>query len=350
MKALTVNPKIKSSTNLKDVSEPPLHEGSILLEMVAVGICGTDREITQGKYGWAPNGSSDLIIGHESLGRVIESDDDKSFKKGDLVVGIVRRPDPVPCLNCAVNEWDMCSNGQYTERGIKERNGYLSERFRLEPEFAIKVDKGLGELAVLLEPTSVVAKAWEHTFDIGKRAKFLPRTVLVTGAGPVGLLAALIGKQKELDVHVLDKVTSGPKVSLVRELGAKYYSNLDQIKESKLKFDIILECTGAVNLLFEISGFSAADGIICLAGVSSGAHAIQVDVGTLERKIVLENQVIFGSVNAGKRHYEQAAAALAKGNPAWLKQLITRRVPIDRWQEAFELQPNDIKNIIVGAQ
>jgi threonine dehydrogenase-like Zn-dependent dehydrogenase len=349
LKALIVNPQIKSSTLLKDMQEPPLEEGSLLLEMVAVGICGTDREIADGQYGWAPPGKSELVLGHESLGRVLDCPAEGPFKKGDLVVGIVRRPDPVPCLNCGAGEWDMCRNGQYTERGIKERNGFMSERFRLEPEFAIKVEDSLGELAVLLEPTSVVAKAWEHTYKIGERAKFLPESALITGAGPVGLLAALLGKQRGLDVHVLDRVTSGPKVALVKELGGKYHSDLDEIKNGNLKFDIILECTGATSLLFEISDLSSANGVICLAGVSSGAHLIQVDVGTEERQMVLENQVIFGSVNAGKRHYEQAAKALANANHDWLKKLITRRVPLNRWQEAFALKPDDIKNIIVGA-
>src|SRR5919204_584312 len=99
------------------------------------------------------------IVGHENLGRVIESPPDSGLSAGDLVVGIVRRPDPVPCAACAAGEWDMCRNGRYTERGIKGRDGYCSDRYRIEPKFAVKVDPGLGELGVLLEPASVVAKA-----------------------------------------------------------------------------------------------------------------------------------------------------------------------------------------------
>ena len=107
------------------------------------------------------------------------------------MVGIVRRPDPVPCPNCAVGEWDMCTNGQYTERGIKEIHGFMSERWRSEPEYLIKVDPSLGILGVLLEPMTVITKAMEQVFLAGQRAYWEPKTVLVTGAGPIGLLAAL---------------------------------------------------------------------------------------------------------------------------------------------------------------
>ena len=144
MKAITVEPKKPGSARLEDVPEPDPLYGSVLVEAVAVGVCGTDVEIAEGKYGWAPPGKSRLVLGHELLGRVIDPGPASGLKKGDLVVGIVRRPDPVPCPNCAVGEWDMCSNGQYTERGIKEIDGYMSERWRIEPEYAMKVDPSLG--------------------------------------------------------------------------------------------------------------------------------------------------------------------------------------------------------------
>ena len=139
----------------------------MLVRALALGVCGTDREIVSGAYGWAPPGQKRLVIGHESLGKVQEAPADSGFKAGDLVVGIVRRPDPVPCPYCAVGEWDMCRNGRYTERGIKERNGYGSDLFRIEPDFLVKLDPSLGMNGVLVEPTSVVAKAWDHTERIG---------------------------------------------------------------------------------------------------------------------------------------------------------------------------------------
>src|SRR6478752_3533230 len=243
MKAITVEPLKPETARLEDVADPDVRDGAVLVEAVAVGVCGTDVEIVEGKYGWAPPGKRRLVLGHESLGRVLDPGPSGALKQGDLVVGIVRRPDPVPCPNCAVGEWDMCRNGEYTERGIKQIDGFMSERWRIEPEFAMKVDRSLGLLGVLLEPTTVVTKAWEQVQAIGQRAYFEPRTVLVTGAGPIGLLAALIGKQRGLDVHVLDRATSGTKPDLVRALGATYHSGT--IANIGFEPDVIVECTGA---------------------------------------------------------------------------------------------------------
>ena len=224
MKAITVEPHKPGTARLEDISEPDPHAGSVLVEAIAVGVCGTDVEIVEGKYGWAPRGEKRLVLGHESLGRVIDPGTSGGFQKGDLVVGIVRRPDPVPCPDCAVGEWDMCRNGQYTERGIKEINGFMSERWRIEPESAMKIDRSLGLLGVLLEPTTVVTKAWEQVLAVGHRAFWTPQTVLVTGAGPIGLLAALVGRLQGLEIHVLDRVESGTKPDLVRALGATYHT------------------------------------------------------------------------------------------------------------------------------
>ena len=152
------------------------------------------------------SGEQHLILGHESPGRVEQAPDGCGFVAGDLIVGIVCWPDPEPCIACAAGEWDMCRNGKYTERGIKERHGYGAERFRIEPEFAVKIDPALGILGVLLEPASILAKAWDHTDRIGQRSRaWAPRTLLVTGAGPIGLLAALMRSQRGLEVHVVDR-------------------------------------------------------------------------------------------------------------------------------------------------
>ncbi|MBK5105875.1 MAG: alcohol dehydrogenase catalytic domain-containing protein, partial [Burkholderiales bacterium] len=259
MKAITVEPKKPGSARYEDISEPDLHEGSVLVEAVAVGVCGTDVEIVEGKYGWSPPGKTRLVLGHESLGRVIDPGPSSSLKKGDLVVGIVRRPDPVPCPNCAVGEWDMCRNGQYTERGIKEIHGYMSERWRIEPEYAMKIDPTLGLLGVLLEPTTVVTKAWEQVVAVGSRAFWEPRTLLVTGAGPIGLLAALVGKQHGLDVHVLDRVESGLKPELVRELGATYHSG--SVRDIGFEPDVIVECTGVGQVIADSIQTVGAGGV-----------------------------------------------------------------------------------------
>src|SRR5947209_4271536 len=163
MRALTVLPEKPGSARLDDVPEPPGADGPVLVETQFIGVCGTDRDILDGLYGAAPPGQDRLVLGHESLGRVREAPAGSGLSPGDLVVGIVRRPDPVPCANCAAGEWDMCKNGRYTERGIKERDGYCSERYRIHPEYAVRVQPHLERTGVLLEPASVLAKAWEHT-------------------------------------------------------------------------------------------------------------------------------------------------------------------------------------------
>jgi threonine dehydrogenase-like Zn-dependent dehydrogenase len=191
----------------------------------------------------------------------------------------------------------------------------------------------------------VVAKAWDHIERIGCRARFEPERVLVTGAGTIGLLAALLGVQRGLDVHVLDRVEDGPKPSLVRGLGAVYH--VGSVEDLCREADIVLECTGATAVIFGAMESTKPNGIVCLTGVSSGGSTVPIDVGALNREIVLENNVVFGSVNANRGHYEQAAAALHKADRAWLERLITRRVPLHRWREALCRQPSDVKTIIV---
>jgi glucose 1-dehydrogenase len=346
VRALTIIPGTADSALVHDVGEPAPDEGTLMVETLAIGICGTDLEMLAGKYGTPPAGSERLIVGHESIGRVIETVDGSGFARGDLVVGIVRRPDPVPCRYCAAGEWDMCRNGRYTERGIKGAHGYASERFRLEPAFAVKVDDALGHLGVLLEPASVVAKAWDHAERIGRRSPaFEPRTVLITGAGPIGLLAALMGRQRSLSVHVFDRVVEGPKPKLVRDLGAVFHGG-DLSVIDALAPDIIIECTGASKVVADVITRSAASGIVCLAGLSSGEHVIELDLADVNRRLVLENDTVFGSVNANRRHYEAAAQALATADREWLGRLITRRVTLDNWRDAMSRQRDDVKVVI----
>ncbi len=283
------------------------------------------------------------MLGHESLGRVLDPGT-SGLKKGDLVVGIVRRPDAVPCPNCAVGEWDMCRNGQYTERGIKQINGYMSERWRIEPEFAIKIDPTLGILGVLLEPTTVVAKAWEHVLAVGERAFWEPKTALVTGAGPIGLLAALLGKQLGLDVHVLDRARAGPKPEIVRALGATYHSCA--VGELGFQPDIIMECTGVGQVITDSIPALAASGVLCLAGVGHGGTVPKLPAADVASGAVLKNNVVFGSVNANKRHWFKGAEALARADRSWLARLITRREKPEDFAKALARKPDDIKVLI----
>jgi len=345
MKAITVEPLKPGSARLEDLPDPDVRDGSVLVEAVAVGVCGTDAEIVAGKYGWAPAGQSRLVLGHESLGRVIDPGPQGGWKRGDLVAGIVRRPDPIPCSNCAVGEWDMCRNGQYTERGIKEIHGFMSERWRIEPEYGIKIDSSLGLLGVLVEPASVVAKAWEQLSAVGHRAYWQPRTVLVTGAGPIGLLAALFGQQQGLEVHVLDRAQSGPKPELVRDLGATYHTS--SVADLPMEPDVIIECTGVGQVIADSIRKVAPGGIVCLTGVGSGGRtSSDWPIADVAAEMVLQNNVVLGSVNANKRHWYRAGKDLARADRQWLGRLITRRERPESFAHALERQPDDIKVVI----
>ena len=348
MKAITLEPKKPGTALLEDVPEPDRRDGTVLVQAIAVGVCGTDVEIAEGKYGWPPPGKKRLVLGHESLGRVLEPDSSGRWKKGDLVVGIVRRPDPVPCPNCAVGEWDMCRNGQYTERGIKEIDGFMSERWSIEPDYAIKVDSSLGLLGVLLEPTTVVTKAWEAVVAVGQRAFWEPRHVLVTGAGPIGLLAALLGKQRSLDVHVLDRVESGVKPELVRSLGATYHCG--SVAGIGFEPDVIIECTGVGQVIADCVQCVGSGGVVCLTGVGSGGRTSGLSTADLAADLVLQNKVVVGTVNANKRHWYKAGEALARADHGWLSRLISRCERPENFDRALHRNPDDIKVVIQFAE
>jgi threonine dehydrogenase-like Zn-dependent dehydrogenase len=344
MRALTVTPLRPDSLALTEIKEPAAGENQLLARTLAIGVCGTDREIIQGEYGEAPAGAERLVIGHESLAEVLAAPPGSSLSPGDLIVGIVRRPDPVPCPNCAAGEWDMCRNGLYTEHGIKGADGYAAERFAIDPGYAVKVDRSLRETGVLLEPASIVAKAWDHIERIAARAVWKPRTVLVTGTGSVGLLAAMMGVQRGLDVILFDRAEKGIKPLLAEKLGARYF--IGELSKLDLRPDIIIECTGAPSVIVSAMDMTAPGGILCLAGISGGRCKIELDGEVLGRTMVLENDVVFGTVNANRRHYAMAAEALAAADQDWLRMMITRRVPLSAWREAYEDRADDIKTVI----
>jgi threonine dehydrogenase-like Zn-dependent dehydrogenase len=343
MKAITVEPKKPGSVRYEDFPEPDIREGSVLVEAIAAAVCGTDVEIAEGKYGWAPPGKTRLVLGHESLGRVIDPGPNSSFKKGDLVAGLVRRPDPVPCPNCAVGESDMCRNGQYTERGIKEIHGFMSERWRIEPEYAVKVDPALGILGVLLEPTTVITKALEQVLAVGQRYFWEPKTLLVTGAGPIGLLAAAVARLPGTEVHVLDRVETGLKPELVRALGATYHSG--SVLDLGFEPDVIVECTGVGSVIADSIQKIGAGGVLCLTGVGGGGLSGYA-VADVAAKAVLKNNVIVGSVNANKRHWYKANDRLGRLDHKWLSRLITRYEKPENCKQALERKPDDIKVVI----
>jgi threonine dehydrogenase-like Zn-dependent dehydrogenase len=317
----------------------------VLVRTHAIGICGTDAEIAFEGYGWPPPGDEFLVLGHESIGEVVDAPPESGLEEGDMVVGIVRRPDPVPCSCCAAGDWDMCRNGRYVERGIKERHGYGSERYRIEPEFAVRVDPRLGNVGVLLEPTTVVAKAWEQVERIGARSCFEPRIALVTGAGPIGLLAALLATQRGLETHVVDIVQDGLKPDLVRELRASYHGTpLGELEG--LGADVVIECTGLGDVIVGAMRAAAPNAVAALAGISGRTGSIELNLDAANKRMALKNGVIFGTVNAARRHYEQAAEALTAASPSWLSRLVTREVDVANWPDALRKKPDDIKVVV----
>lgn len=342
MRVATLVPGAPERAGLTQRPDPVAAEGELLVEGLLVGVCGTDREMVRGGHGALPAGASDMVAFHESLGRVLEAPPGTGFSAGDLVVGVVRRPDPVPCGPCAAGEWDFCRNGRYTERGIKQLDGYGAQRWTVPTRFAVRLDPAVGQLGVLTEPASVVAKAWEQAQRVGSRTVFEPRTVLVTGAGPIGLLAALLGVQRDLDTHVLDRVSTGPKPDLVRALGATYHTS----PPAGLAPDVVIECTGSGQLVFEVLNGTGVNAVTVLTGLSGSRRTIPLAAGTINDELVLENDAVIGSVNANLRHYRAGADALAEADSGWLARVITRRVPLARWTEALERADRDIKVVV----
>ncbi|WP_312980041.1 alcohol dehydrogenase catalytic domain-containing protein [Corynebacterium sp.] len=279
MKAITVEPGKAGSLSVEEFDAPTPGDGQLLVRGLALGVCGTDHDLNSGGYGWAPEGHKRLIIGHESLGEVISAPEGSGFKEGDHVVGVVRRPDPEPCGACAWGEFDMCRNGKYRERGIKEIDGFGSEQWVIDKDFVVKVDNALGIAGALLEPTSVVAKAWDQVDRLGNRAWFEPSSVVVTGAGP--LVGAALTHEHPYPV-------------------------------------------------------------ICLLGIREGDE-MEVDIAAAGKGTVLNNTAVVGSVNTNVDHWRTAAEVLGNADRDWLSSLITRKVPLSRFAEAFEHQDDDIK-------
>jgi glucose 1-dehydrogenase len=339
MRALNIHRNGEGGTlALGDVPEPASEDGDLLVEALAVGVCGTDRELAARGPQRLPPGRAGLIIGHESLGRVLTAPEGSGLAAGDLVVGIVRRPDPLPCPFCADGEFDFCENGWYTERGILGRDGFGSERFRLEPEYAVRVDPALGLAGVLLEPTSVVAKAWEQLDRATRRPA---RRALVLGAGPIGLLAALLAAQRGLEVHVVDRVERGAKPRQANALGVKYHTSIDDLSGT---FDVVVECCGA--LVAEAVRLTAPSGAACLVGVGDARSAATMNLAELAHELVAANKMVLGTVNSNRRHFEVAHDALCRADPEWLDGLLTDRVQLADWPAAFQTNPERIKAVI----
>jgi len=355
MRAVIVTPREAGSGRLAEVPDPQPQQGEVLVRVREVGLDGTDIEILEGQYGEAPPGEDYLIIGHESLGQVQKlTDGAEGLSPGDWVVAIVRRPDPVPCRNCAADEWDMCLNGQYTERGIKGRHGFLAEFYVEAPKFLVRVPEELSAFAVLLEPLSIVEKAVEQIKRIQSRMVWQPQRAMVLGAGTIGLLAAMLLRLEDVEVHIYNRSENKIKRDLTESVGANYICAKERPLGHELDreigpVDIIVEATGFSPLAFNAMDMVGLNGIVCLTGVSGGSRTLQIAADHLNLEMVLMNKVVFGTVNANRRHFETGVRHLQEIEARWpgvLSRMITHRYPIERFAEALQRPSRDIKRVV----
>ena len=356
MRAVAVIPGRHGSAHLvDDAPDPAPADGEALVRVLEAGVCGTDVEIHEGMYGEAPPGSPFLILGHENLGVVESSPADSHVRPGDLVVATVRRPCPERCPPCARGQNDMCVTGNFTERGIRGRHGFMSELYSESPAYLVKLPPRLRPFAVLMEPMSVVQKGIHHAYRIQERLAWEPRTAVVLGAGPVGILAAVALRLRGLDVTVAARETEGSsKDLLLRETGIRYSSTatipLPDLPRTTGPVDIVFEATGATSVVFPAMRMLAPDGICILSSVTGGTEPLEVDVATWNREMVLGNRVAFGTVNAGRGHFEAGARDLEIAEarlPGWLGRLVTRRLPFTDVATALVRRPEDIKTVLV---
>jgi threonine dehydrogenase-like Zn-dependent dehydrogenase len=330
---LVVQPGQEHSTRIADVPEPT--GDGVLLRVLEVGVCGTDREIDEGVFGTAPDGSDTLVIGHESLA-VVERDGG-GFAKGDLVAATVRRSCG-HCLACDEGAPDSCLTGDYSERGINRLDGFARELVLEQPEHLVPIPRELGRLGVLGEPTSICARGIRHSLAIGGRQPWLLERALVTGAGAIGLLTTMILRLQGVEV-----VTASlePSNEIAGALGATYVSTKETGLAELGGFDLVVEAAGDAQLMADALGLLRRSGVACLLGIDSRARKVEIDGEVIGVDTVLENRVLFGSVNAHRDDWVAGVAALAEAKrrfPGVLEQLVSLRVPLDRFEEAFEHQ------------
>ncbi|MEM0117690.1 MAG: glucose 1-dehydrogenase [Conexivisphaerales archaeon] len=352
MKALVVSPGTQRTLRLADLPLPKPDANQLLLRVLKVGICGTDRDIVEGFYGSAPAGSDYLVIGHESLCRVEESDDGSSFRKGQLVVPTVRRNCNENCQACSLGMSDMCLTGNYKEHGIKELHGFASEFALTDYNFVVKLPDTLSETGVLLEPLTIAEKGIRIALAMqSARLPIRPEKALVLGAGPVGLLATALLRLMGLEVHtVATRPEESLKAKLVRQTGAEYInSKLNPLQNLENRYDLVLELTGNVQVAMEAQRLVRPNGIVSFLGIYREALASQ-DIGNLFTSLVLGNRIYFGSVNANRQYFETGRDHLVEIQrmwPSFLSSMITGIYRPEDFEEAYmKKDEEEIKSII----
>jgi glucose 1-dehydrogenase len=357
MQALAVFPS-KKSLQLVDIPQPKLRGATdVLLRVREVGLCGTDREISSFEYGSPPPGSDHLILGHESLAEVLEIGRDvHGLRPGDLVVAMVRRPCSHPeCRPCRAGRSDFCITGGYTERGIKQAHGFLTEYTLDDEEYLVKVPRVLTDVAVLVEPLTVVTKAANQARAIFGRLPYDPdpQRGLVLGAGPIGLLGAMVLVADGFEALVYSRDSEDSKqAELVRSVGAQYVSStanpIESLAESWGQFDVVLEAVGFAPLMMAATQTLKPNGVLALTGVPPESAAAELNVGRTLRNLVLRNEVVFGTVNAGRRDHLSAIQHLEQFMvlfPESVRQLITHRAPLDEVPQMLT-RKRGIKNVV----
>jgi threonine dehydrogenase-like Zn-dependent dehydrogenase len=319
VRAVVVIPS-EESVKLVERPGPSLTGGAeVLLRTLEVGICGTDREICAFEYGAPPTGEAELVLGHEALAEVIEVGPDVMWARpGDLAVPTVRRPCPSPrCPACRACRADFCVTGDFNERGIVKAHGFLCETFVEEERFLVPVPHAIRDVAVLVEPLSVAAKATQEFESLRARFTFdLPQaTALVLGAGPIGLLAAMTLRAHGIETHVFSRETEDdPRAALTSAIGATYISAartpLERLPECVGRHDLVFEAVGVPEVAFGALPALAPNGIFIKTGVPARRGPVAADLSRWMYDLVLNNQVIVGTVNAGRSAYEFAIRVL----------------------------------------
>jgi len=367
MKAIAVFPKTRE-VKLIDHPEPRLERPTdVKIKILNVGVCGTDREIWEFKYGTPPPGSDYLITGHESFGQVVEVGSAvRAVNVGDYVVPTVRRGCPEHCIACEQMRQDFCYTGHFTERGIKGAHGYMTEYVVDDEKYMNLVPPDLKDVAVLLEPLTIAEKALMQVYTIQTRLPWECRleqgganqtchTALVLGAGPVGLLGAMTLRLLNMDVHVIAREPApNAKATFAEVLGAHYAGTAgrtaEQVTDPLGNIDLIFEATGAAKASFEFLRVLGKNGIFIFTGVPAPMNDITIDAGALMRDIVLENQVVLGTVNAPKIAFENGIKDLVEFKKRWpqaLGSLITGYLPVERFQETVKrTDRNEIKTVL----
>ena len=352
-----------SQVELADVPDPACRDGQVLIQTLETGICGTDREMIQRQIVDVPPHQDYLVLGHESLGRIVEiSAKQNALNVGDLVVPIVRRGCG-QCNACNTGHVDYCYTGKYTERGIHKQDGFFSTYYADWPKYLVKVPPELEDVAVLAEPLSVTVKASQIAMSLLRRVKFANsysqpgkrERVLVAGHGPIGMLAILLLLEKGFEVFVLGRRKSGDfQRSLVEQIGVTYLdANTDQTTELVARqggFLLILEATGLSEITFQLANYLGRNGTMVLTGVPRGPKTFQIDGNTLMANIVRTNQAIVGSVNACTGCFAKALEHLAvfkQKHPQIMSKIITARCKPEQFEEPFTKKDPDAIKVVI---